>query len=213
MFAEVILHRRIPAKFDSFTYEVPQDFALNEGQIVTVPFRNQRLPAIVRKLHNQKPAYKTKLIETAASLVLPPRQMEFAVWMSERYKCSFSKVIDLFIPEKIWSPSKKIAQKNSELEESAKKNETQIKIPDPKLQTLIKELTSTSDLKLLLEKIPLPRKDFYNELINSTPEDSQTLFIFPEIFYAQKFGEGAEQFHSGLNETRKAEVWESVRMG
>ena len=121
MFAEVILHRRIPAKFDSFTYEVPQDFALNEGQIVTVPFRNQRLPAIVRKLHNQKPAYKTKLIETAASLVLPPKQMEFAVWMSERYKCSFSKVIDLFIPEKIWSPSKKIAQKNSELEESAKK--------------------------------------------------------------------------------------------
>ncbi|MBI4995052.1 primosomal protein N' [Candidatus Peregrinibacteria bacterium] len=211
MFAEVILHRRIPAKFDSFTYEVPQDFALSEGQIVTVPFRKQRLSAIVRKLHNQKPHYKTKLIETAASLVLPPKQMEFAKWMSERYKSSFSKAIDLFVPEKIWNYELRI-NTNIRIANDTN-NAVQTKIPDPKLQKIIKELTRSSGLKLLLEKTPLPREDFYNELIASAPKDSQTLFIFPEIFYAQKFGKGAEQFHSGLNEAKKAEVWENARKG
>lgn len=211
MFAEVILHRRVPAKFDSFTYEVPQDFALHEGQIVSVPFRNQRMPAIVRKLHNQKPNYKTKLIETAADLILPARQMQFAKWMSTFYKCGFSKVIDMFIPEKIWKYELRI-NTNIRITNSTNKNK-QTKIPDANLQKLIKELTADSGAKLLFEKTPLPREDFYNELINSAPKDSQTLFIFPEIFYAKNFGKGFEQFHSGLNESQKAEVWDSVRQG
>lgn len=211
MFAEVILHRRVPAKFDSFTYEVPQNFALSEGQIVTVPFRNQKLSAIVRRLHNKKPVYKTKLIETAADLVLPQKQMEFAQWISERYKCSFSKAIDLFILEKIWG---KARNPKSEIRNKPEiKKAVQTKIPDSKLQTLIKELTESSGSKLLLEKIPLPREDFYNELINSTPKDSQALFVFPEIFYAKNFGTKFFKFHSELNENQKAEIWNSVREG
>lgn len=216
LFAEVILHRRVPQKFDSFTYEVPKDFDLREGQIVTVPFRNQKLSAIVRKLHDKKPNYETKLIESAADLILPARQMKFAKWMSEFYKCGFSKAVEMFIPEKIWEyETKAQISKSLPTGQAGKdtKKMTQTKIPDANLQELIEELTKSTDAKLLFEKTPLPRENFYNEIINSLPKDDQALFVFPEIFYAEKFGKDAEQFHSGLNENQRAEVWEAVRQG
>lgn len=102
MYAEVILHRRLPKGFDSFTYEVPAGLALAAGQFVQVPFKKQSLSGIVRRLHNEKPRYPTRAVEKAAQRSITAKQMELAVWMSQHYQCSFAKTIDLFVPEKIW---------------------------------------------------------------------------------------------------------------
>ncbi|MBI2638497.1 hypothetical protein HYW83_02810 [Candidatus Peregrinibacteria bacterium] len=106
MFAEVILHRRVPSRFESFTYEVPAGMNTVPGQIVRVPFRKQTLSAIVRKLHDIKPSYPTKPLSQISPTILTREQIELAEWISEHYHCSFSKVIDLFVPEKIWSSHK-----------------------------------------------------------------------------------------------------------
>jgi primosomal protein N' len=102
MFAEVILHRRVPSRFESFTYEVPADMKVTPGQIVRVPFRKQTLSAIVRKIHNAKPLYPTKTLSQISHTILTREQIALSEWMSAHYHCPFSKVIDLFIPEKIW---------------------------------------------------------------------------------------------------------------
>jgi primosomal protein N' (replication factor Y) len=102
-FAEVILHRRVPSRFSSFTYEIPKGLALAPGQLVRIPFRKQKLSGVVRSLHENTPRYPTKCIEAALPLVLAPWQMELANWMSEKYQAPLAKVIDLFLPEHIWA--------------------------------------------------------------------------------------------------------------
>ncbi len=208
MFAEVVLHRRIPSRFDSFTYEVPNGMNVLPGQIVQVPFRRQILPAIVRTLHGQKPSYPTKLLTEAVSFVLPQRQVELANWMCERYACSFSKVIDLFIPEKIWQPTKRAPAREKEAD-MRKKTST----PSTALQTFTAQLLECQTKKLIVEKTIFPREEFYALLSKIQAPKGQTLFLFPEFFHAQQIAQHLPIFHGGLKETEKAELWEAVRNG
>ncbi|MEK7524147.1 MAG: primosomal protein N' [Patescibacteria group bacterium] len=212
-FAEVILHRRVPSRFESFTYEVPPQLAVMPGQIVQVPFRNQKLSAIVRRLHQTPVPYAVKPIEAAQPVTLPPWQMELASWMSEHYACAFSKVIDLFIPEKIWEPGKR---KSPAVEDQNQNSQAAFSLPikqNPDVENIIKKCLATGRTTLLIEKTPLPRKTFYDHVQRLIPKDSQALFLFPEIFSVLEFGADLPKFHSELNETQKAKMWNHTAAG
>ncbi|MEK9132617.1 MAG: primosomal protein N' [Patescibacteria group bacterium] len=226
MFAEIVLHRRVPSKFDSFTYEVPADLKIAQGQVVSVPFRNQKLPGIVRALHEAAPTYPTKVLESATELILGTRQMDLAVWMSKFYACGFSKVIDFFIPEKIWTPSKRVKKKaEAAAAEKIPQERVSEKIaPDEKpvevsgtrnenLEKLVKELLVKKENILVLEKTPMDLREISEEISRQSDSDDQVLVLFPELFHLKKFSENLPVFHGELNETRKAQIWESIRNG
>ncbi len=224
MFAEIILHRRVPSNFESFTYQVPKDLKVEPGQIVRVPFRKQKLAGIVLHLHEKMPSYPTKPLESALPIVLAPWQMELAAWMSEYYKCAFSKVIDFFIPEKIWNEPKK----NPAAQKAQEKNKTpfsqlSLQESNPLLQKdclaslrlglFAKKFLGTRDKKLVVENTLLPRKAFYNYIANFLPQDSQALFLFQEFSHIEMLNLDLPVFHGGLNETQKAMMWQSVLSG
>lgn len=215
MFAEIILHRRVPKQFESFTYRIPENTSVKLGQIVKVPFRKQKLSGIVRTIHQKTPSYPTKLIEEISELILPDWQMQLATWMSERYKCSFAKVIALFVPEKVWPrlrprsaramAGKWAFQPSKPLLQYQKEN-----VGAP-LGNLTKNLLASPTPKLLLEETPLPRAALYQSLINAIPRDSQILFLFPEVFFLKQLApQGAAHFHGDLPELKKASLWHAV---
>lgn len=222
MFAEVALHRRVPSKFDVFTYSVPEGLSLQVGQIVQVPFRKQTLPAIVRRLHRETPAYPTRPVEMAMPTVLTDRQISLAFWMCEKYGVTFSKVIDFFVPEKIWNPAKRSA-KNAEVEIQGSLIDEQKSFdfsPHPEYQTakdFAQKLLSSSGKTLLIEKSRIPRAILFGCLIEMLQEGQQVLFLVPEIFAADQFAgcfsDSSAKFHSEMSETKKAEVWKSVKNG
>ncbi|MFA6521644.1 MAG: primosomal protein N' [Candidatus Gracilibacteria bacterium] len=221
MFAEIVLHRRVPSNFDSFTYSVPENLKVQEGQLVKIPFRKQTILGIVRRLHSEAPKYATKAIEEVIPVILPKFQMDLANWMSEKYKCGFSKTVDFFIPEKIWRPSKKKKAKEKVLENpqpTAEKNEIKknIKITLPKndeLKNLTKNLLKDSSKKIVIEKTRLPRAELISFLADQMPKNSQILYLLPEVFYTQKLAKNFAVFHGGLKEPEKARMWENIKNG
>lgn len=211
MFADIALHRRMPNQFDTFTYQIPAGFALREGQFVRVPFRKQILSGVVRKIHYEEPPYATKLIAETAPLLLTPTQLHLAEWMSAFYKCPFSKVIDLFVPEKVWPLQKSRSKKEKKIltegahVPSLQNGHTEV------LKSFVQRLLKTPTKKLIIEEIPLPREAFYRHLITSLPPKTQTLFIFPELFHLKKFADDSPLFHGGLSEIKKSLIWHAVR--
>lgn len=217
MFADIVPHRRLPGALESFTYEVPQNLNLQPGQLVQIPFRKQKLSGIVRRLHNEKPRYPTRLIEKTIeykekTVTLDDKQMALAVWMTEFYKTSFAKTIDLFIPEKIWLPSTK-KRKTATAKKPIKAAKTSKEKSNSAVSQIARQLLDPTGMvkKILMEKTPLPREQFYSELVKLTPQDSQILFLFPEIFHALNSAPHLPLFHGALKESEKADVWEAVR--
>lgn len=229
MFAEVILHRRVPSRFESFTYAVPDNLNLKPGQLVQVPFRAQCLAAVVRNLHSKNPPYPTKLLESASATILRPWQMELATWMSKKYETSFSKVIDFFVPEKVWPrKTKKRATENAtaSAQTSAQSMTARAQgitasaqgpahgpaaLPTPHaLEELINKLLKTPTSKFVFEKTLLPRKEFYASLQSRAQNSSPILILFPEIFHLKQLAGNLPLFHSELSEQQKAEAWLAV---
>lgn len=219
MYADIVLHRRVPGHLDSFTYRVPEKISLQPGQLVQVPFRKQTLSGIVRQLHQKTPAYPTKLVENALPIWLESWQIELANWICDFYKCSFSKTIDFFIPEKIWpkhkkknSPACPAGRQPKEAEKIIKKTK-KMPLINQETENFARYLLRNPSKKLLIEKTPLNRNKFYSALQKVLPAESQALFLFPEIFYIQKLAKNLPQFHGGLSESQKAEIWKAVKEG
>lgn len=207
MFAEIVLHRRMPKNFDSFTYAIPKNLNVKSGQIVTVPFRKKVLPGIVLKTHLNKPNYPTKNIESITSQNLTAEQIALASWMSEKYKCTFNKIFDLFLPEKIWLDK---ITKNAAFQKP--RGETDKKT-DGKISAFAKKLLHANSKKLVFEKTPMPREIFYRELIKCMPKKTQALFLLPEFFYLERLAKHLTIFHGGLNEQEKAGIWKTISEG
>lgn len=206
------MHRRVPKHLSSFTYQIPEGLNIKIGQIVYVPFRADKLPAIVINIHGNRPKYPTKDIESAAPIHLTDNQLKLASWIAEKYKCPFSNVVDFFIPEKIWQnkipETAETAPISGEFAQQKLKN-----AENADEKKFIENLTATKTPKLIFEKSLLPRKRFYEEIVKSAPKNSQILILFPEIFYLKKLGAGFSLFHGDLKENEKAAMWEGVKQG
>lgn len=226
MFADIVLHRRMPRHIKSFTYKAPENLILGKGQLVNVPFRKKSLPGIVIDIHSNRPKYETKEIISTFPIVLPAPQIQFAEWMSEKYKCSLGNALELFIPDKIWGNKTRGIETEKDASEKAQENKdvepgenatekvraTEDKPAEKALRDFTTQLLASKSPTLLFEKNPLPRNIFYENLA-AFAEEGQILFLFPEIFFVEKLAKGFTAFHGSLSEMEKARVWEGVRKG
>ena len=99
-YVDVILPLPLPRLY---TYIVPIDWVdfVKVGQRVIVQFgKNKFYSAIVRRIHNTKPAFEPKLIESIAEeeAIVTEAQLSFWKWMSEYYMCTEGEVMNAALP-------------------------------------------------------------------------------------------------------------------
>lgn len=224
MFAEVVINRKIPAKFDTFTYKIPEEIKVKTGHTVWVPFRNKKIAGVISDLVEREPQYKVRDIfgPIIENPLFSQKQLELAKFMSKYYFCPISKILPMFLPKKIW---------NNKFLKSAPPAKLNKKIVQQKLTLDAAKLTpSIANLKLLgLEKLNKKnllhcvktkrRLEIYSELIEKfSQKKSQILIIVPEIIFIPQFLEYFQRyietpitiFHSELKESEKNAVWMSV---
>jgi len=99
-FAEVLLPLHLP---DTYTYRVPYEYnsAIKVGQRVVVQFGSKRIySALVRRIHEEVPAYKTKYLLSILDVepVVSERQFALWEWMAQYYMCYPGDVMAVAMP-------------------------------------------------------------------------------------------------------------------
>ncbi|MBP5364351.1 MAG: primosomal protein N' [Bacteroidales bacterium] len=117
-FADIILP--VPIR-KLFTYSVPTDMqgSLFVGSRVVVQFgRKKYYSGIVFKLHDTKPDYETKPIETVvdSAPIVVDRQLALWQWMADYYMCSLGEVYRAALPSGLKLESESTLMYNSEFE-------------------------------------------------------------------------------------------------
>ena len=101
LYADVIV-RQGARVVGTFSYAVPPALqgAIAPGQVVWVPFRRTRLPAIVVALSDQPPDFETRdILEIAEPTpVLTPTQIALGRWMADHYLCSLAEALFAMLP-------------------------------------------------------------------------------------------------------------------
>ena len=113
-YAEVIVDRptfqrhKKPAPPDenplamTFHYHIPPELAdeLTVGQLVSVPFRAEQLPAVVTALTDSSPVPKTRPLTAILdhTPVLTPAQLKLARWLSHEYLAPLATCVRFFLP-------------------------------------------------------------------------------------------------------------------
>lgn len=213
MFTEIIPHRRVPTKFPTFTYSIPEGVKVRIGQIVTVPFKKQKIIGVVWSIHGNPPSYPTRPIDSISQISLTDQQIGLVKWMHSAYgDASLASIIDLFIPEKILEPEGGVVNvmpPSSALRASEGKHHD----TPPTLESFIKKLLAIKQSTLVIEKTTFPRKAFYDHLSKNLSANSQALFLFPEAFHILESAPQLPSFHGGLKEKEKSAIWNSVYKG
>ena len=104
-FAQIIVDLSAEAVDRVFTYAVPEDMAVEPGQLVTVPFGPRTLDGFVISLTDScslppekvKPVLRVRREEP----VVLPDLMELADWMHRRYLCNLVDALRLMIPAEL----------------------------------------------------------------------------------------------------------------
>lgn len=98
-FAEVVLPLAVAKQY---TYHVPPELGpkVKPGMRVEVEFGNKLYAAIVYRLHNQPPAFKTKSILSVLdeSPIINQRTLDFWNWLAEYYCCTMGEVMEAAFP-------------------------------------------------------------------------------------------------------------------
>lgn len=99
-FVDVLLPLHLPG---SYTYRVPFEYndTIRVGQRVVVQFGNKRLySALVRRVHEEVPAYTTKYVLSILDQkpIVSEREFRFYEWMASYYMCYPGDVMAVAIP-------------------------------------------------------------------------------------------------------------------
>ena len=99
-YVDVLLPLHLP---EYYTYRVPQEYngLVAPGQRVVVQFGRQRIySALVRRLHQTQPAWRTKYIQAILDTqpIVTERQMEFWEWLARYYMCYPGDVMAAALP-------------------------------------------------------------------------------------------------------------------
>ncbi|HEY0272230.1 MAG TPA: primosomal protein N' [Chitinophaga sp.] len=100
MYADVILPLALPR---IYTYSIPgtMEGQLQPGSRVAVPLgRQKKYAGIIRAVHAQAPAYKTKPVLDLLDKepVVYPAQLAFWAWLAEYYMCTEGEVLNAALP-------------------------------------------------------------------------------------------------------------------
>src|SRR5574344_1460425 len=132
-FVDVLLPLHLP---DTYTYRVPFDYNddIAVGQRVAVQFGQKRLySALVRRVHEQVPAYKTKYILSILDNgpIVSERQFLFWEWMAKYYMCYIGDVMAVAFPTAFKLSSESFITIHPDFAgEYSQLNENEIKIVD-----------------------------------------------------------------------------------
>ncbi|MGB9722383.1 MAG: replication restart helicase PriA, partial [Chloroflexia bacterium] len=101
LYADVVV-RQGARVVGTFSYSVPPALhaTIAPGQVVWVPFRRSRLPAIVVALSEQPPDFETRdILEIAdPTPVLTPTQIALGRWMAEHDLCTLAEALFAMLP-------------------------------------------------------------------------------------------------------------------
>ncbi|TFH34447.1 MAG: primosomal protein N', partial [Dehalococcoidia bacterium] len=88
-----------PSGRSTYSYGVPEDFAVRLGQVVWVPFGTRTVRGVVVEL-TAVPAYADTrdVLSIESDIFLSRRQLDVARWMGTKYLCSFFSALALFLP-------------------------------------------------------------------------------------------------------------------
>jgi primosomal protein N' (replication factor Y) len=101
LYADVVVRQRARA-VGTFSYAVPAVLRdkIAPGQLVEVPFRQGRLPALVVALSDQRPRFPTKellqLIDPRPALT--ETQLALGRWLADYYLCSLAEALFAMLP-------------------------------------------------------------------------------------------------------------------
>ncbi len=105
LFAAVAVDVRV---FDELTYRVPEHLldSIQVGQLVHVPFRNQRKTGVIRTLSTTPPDFDPEKIREVLELVevepiVEPAFISFLNFMADYYLVPFSEVLRVAVPSSI----------------------------------------------------------------------------------------------------------------
>ncbi|MBI2463844.1 primosomal protein N' [Candidatus Peregrinibacteria bacterium] len=203
-FAEILVNHPISSLKGNLTYEVPETFEIQEGQLVSIPFRTLKKTGIVIKIHEKKPSYPTKkIIEILSECpILLPWQQKLLEWIQNDSLCDLYRAYKLFIPEKIFSG-----------------------IIPLHLTLLSNPLSEKKTPKTWIYQHELEEERFeqYKKMIEKTiQKEQQAVLLVSElcmvknilpIFQDKNFQDKkCVLWHGSLTEKTKAEIWMDVRM-
>lgn len=102
-FVDLLLPLHLPG---TYTYRVPFEYndVIRVGQRVMVQFGPKRLySALVRRVHEEVPAYKTKYVLSILDLepIVTERQFRFWEWMASYYMCYPGDVMAVALPSSL----------------------------------------------------------------------------------------------------------------
>ncbi|MFA5947924.1 MAG: primosomal protein N' [Candidatus Gracilibacteria bacterium] len=184
MYAEVLFKSKIINEKETLTYEIKEGFDVKIGQIIKTTLRGKPQNGIVLDIHNEKPTFKTLGINEIITPLpfLNENQIKLIYWMSDYYFCSLSKIIKLFIPQKVWD-NKKIKEKKKNPEMVEQNFNSEIKKLTDNQQKIFDTISTSKENKFLIQGITGSGKtEIYVHLANKFLEQNkQVLILIPEI--------------------------------
>lgn len=133
LFVDVLLPLHLPG---TYTYRVPSEYnnVIGVGQRVVVQFGAKRLySALVRRIHDQVPEYRTKYILSILDIepIVREQQLKFWEWMASYYMCYPGDVMAVAIPSAFRLSSDSYIVVHPDFEgDYSELNENEIKILD-----------------------------------------------------------------------------------
>ncbi|KKU80364.1 MAG: Primosomal protein N' [Candidatus Peregrinibacteria bacterium GW2011_GWA2_47_7] len=227
LYAEIVINRKLPGNLDTLTYKLQKP--LSAGHAVWVPFRSGTAAGIIIETVTQKPTYKTR--ETLDLIfdnpLLKTWQITLARWLADYYLCPLSKIIPLFIPQKMWMGKKVLKRKNTKDEEASLSPNTEhlshTKILTADQKNIIGTILKNSGKRFLLHGVTGSGKtEIYLRLAQAQIESGkQVLILVPEIaltpqiidYFQRHFNQPISVIHSKLSEGERNREWLRVYLG
>ncbi|MEK6734384.1 MAG: primosomal protein N', partial [Pseudomonadota bacterium] len=206
---------------DPLDYKIPEELEINKGDLVIVPFRNQKLLGLVWNIDNKTniPHEKLRYIEQKTPYKIPKLYFDFIKFVSDYYLFKLGSIFKMMFPVKIASsfikgnelqpeqflnsPDYKDPNFNNEQLEAI--NTINNYIDEKAYNIIIDGVTGSGKTEVYLSAI--------NKIIKTT--DSQVLILIPEISLVnqvidrvrKRFNYEPELWHSSLSEKQKREVF------
>lgn len=196
-FVDVLLPLHLP---DTYTYRVPFDYNndIRVGQRVAVQFGAKRIySALVRRIHENVPAYKTKYILSILDVepMVDERQFRFWEWMAQYYMCFPGDVMAVAVPSAFKLNSQSYIAIHPDFDgEYSSLNEYEARIVDVLVRKRAIAVEEVSEITGVMKIMPLVKTMIEKQIIvmeeelqqRYTPKSEPYLTLAPD--YADETG-------------------------
>lgn len=196
----------------AFTYHSEE--ALGVGQLVRVPLGKKKANGVVLQ-RAKKPAFKTRPIDSAFAMTLPPQLLKTAHWMSSFYATPLPVVLQTILPSGLHKQ-----RRASHVVPHSNKRERNDKPLSADQQKALKNILAQDSLLHVLHGVTSSGKTrVYIELAKHAVNNLQSVIVLiPEIaLTSQIIAEFQNHFaavfvtHSDMTESQRHKVWNDIQ--